>query len=1049
MLKIYFQERFIIVFVMFGILIISYINQLSAQKVVSFNKSNAQKITQTRNDSKLLPEQKLSTAKSSRIVNQYSFKGAYLFDSKYGKRDFDVLSIPEFSSVSDPGEPALPVNIDKILVPGNAKVNIEIVESQSVLLKDFYIQPALTPAKDTEGDDDRKFVIDSRVYNSNSFYPAKPVYQKSGQLLRGNKIVSIAIAPVQFNPVKKRLRVYTKIKYKVTYQSRKTFQDLRKENSKQYLKMMRNISLNASQIPENPKITSTRSKASANKDYIILTHDNYHAAADKLAKWKKMLGYSTEVLSSSSWTATKVKDSIHTRYANYSPKPDYFVIIGDQQDVPAEIHQAPDGTNFGTDLYYACMDGSTDYVPDMAHGRISVSSSTEALNVVNKIVNYERNPVSDSSFYNKGTNCAYFQGYNYNGQTYCERRFLHTSEEIRSYLMNQGYNIERIYETDATLNPTHYQNGYYSDGQAIPSGLLRSNGFQWDGSTQDITSSINNGRFFVFHRDHGYTNGWGWAHPKFANHPNDQHVQNLSNGNKLPVVFSIDCHTGDFTQTEAFAETFLRHSNGGAVGVVAPSYYSYSGPNDGFAAGLFDAVWSSPGLIPDFGAGGISNPSLSPHGDIRTMGNVVNQALIRMEETWNGYGSRIKYSHEVYHYFGDPAMRIFTAKPSAITAGINDTVKDFSIEVKNASDNDALATAYYNGKLLSKTNLSNGSGTMNYQDSIEGMVTVTLSGVNKKPLVKKLYVDNVVKSYPPGKQASNISVDSSSSKSVSLTITWDEGTGDHRIAKINNQDNFTDPVDGQEYTADNYYHHNGEQVVYVGEGNQVTVYNLNENDVYWFRVYEYNNEDTSTLYTTTEETGNPSNQLDDSTYPVELISFDGEQKGESIKLSWKTASEVSNNHFILERITGEHSKTIAKIEGSGTSNTIRNYSFTHADPYAGINYYRLIQVDHDGKREKYETIAVDYQNQGTLSIENLHREGDELVFQLKGSPDGDLELGLYTVDGRLIKQRPVHSDVNYMDKPLKLNIPGCNQGYYVFKILANNQSISRKIAILK
>ncbi len=991
------------------------------------------------------PEQDVSTFKNSEIFNEYSFAGAMVYDSHYGNDDYDVLSIPDFSSMSEPGKPALPVHVDNVLLPGNARATIEIVEAQSRTYGGYNIQPALTPAIDTEGADEPEFVIDRKLYRTDAFFPAKPVYITSEQFLRGNKLISVGIAPVQFNPVTKTIKVFTKIKYKVSYQGGGDFQQMQQENSGHYLNMFRNISINSSQIPA---YSTVKNSSNSSPNYLIITHDNYKAAADTLAKWKSMLGYRTEIISSASWTSAMVKDSIHTRYAAYSPKPDYFVIIGDHEDVPAEIRLAPNNTNFGTDLYYACMDGSGDYVPDMAHGRISVSDSAMAMTVILKTVNYERNPVVDASFYNKAANCAYFQGYEYMGQTYGNRRFLHTSEDVHSYLTSQGYSVDRIYETESNLNPTHYQNGYYSDGQAIPSELLRSNGFQWDGNSTDISNSINEGRFYVFHRDHGYTDGWGWAHPFFANHPTAPNVQNLANGNKLPVVFSVNCHTGEFTQPEAFAETFLRHTNGGAVGVVAPSYYSYSGPNDGFAAGLFDAIWSKPGLVPDFGSGGVSNPSLSAHTDIHTMGDVVNQALIRMMETWPGYGSQAQYTHELYHYFGDPAMRIFTAKPTAITADIQDTATGYTVQINNSNVDDALATLYVDGKMIATTTLSNGSGTLSYQDSIEDNAIVTISGHNTVPLIQKIRVDNVIKANPPATQASNIKVVSDSTKSISLTVSWEPGDGDYRIVKVNDEHYFTDPADGTEYTPDNFYQHKGEQVVYAGDGSEVTVHNLDENTVYWFRVYEYNNEGVYTKYTTIEESGNPTNQIDDGTFPVELLDFSGIQQKSAIQLQWTTASEVNNNHFVIEKISGKTANPVGKVAGAGMSNELKHYTFTDNDPREGINYYRLKQTDHNGSCEVFETIAVEYNKDHTISISNVYQQGDELVFDVGGPVDGDIQIQIHTVDGRLLTQKQLNSN-NAQSGRLRVSVPGRSQGYYILRLLANNQSITRKFAIYR
>lgn len=1026
----------------FMLLIISGINNIQAQDILTFGEENRKSTNISQPLKNLRPQQEVTVFKSQEINTKYTFYGAKHFVSQIENRKFDVVSIPGFSAMSEPGKPALPVHVDNVLLPGNAKVQVEIISADTIELNDYYIKPAMTPAIDTEGADEPEFVIDNQLYSTDEFYPKSPVYVNSETMLRGNKIVSIAVAPIQFNPVTSTLNVFKNVKYKVTYQSGKTFEELKYENNEHYLDMYRNISINKQQIPKKSEINTKNNQST---DYIIITDANYKSAADTLAKWKRMLGYSVDIISDNSWTSSMVKDSIHNIYNGNTVKPDYFVILGDHEDVPAEIHQAPDGDNFGTDLYYACMDGSGDYVPDMAHGRLAVSNSTEAMNVVQKIVNYERNPVTDTGFYNKASNCSYYQGYESNGDTYTSRRFIHTSEEIYSYLDTKGYSIDRIYETDQGISPQYYQNGYYSDGQQIPSDLLMSNGFQWDGNSSDISSAINNGRFYVFHRDHGYTGSYGWAHPQFLRY----HVGNLSNGNKTPVVFSINCHTGNFLESKSFAETFLRHSNGGAVGVVAPSYYSYSGPNDGLATGLIDAIWSNPGLLSDFGSGGISNPSLSAHNDIYTMGDVVNQGLIRMTETWPGYGEQSQYTHELYHYFGDPAMRIFTQKPNHIAAKVQDSINGFAIQIDSANAANAIATLTIDGQLLAKINLKNGCGTLNFTDSIEGEAVITISDHNYVPYVENVYIDNVIKPNPPAIQAKNISFASSSkSKSVSLNITWEPGDGDHRVVKINDKEEFTDPVDGEEYEADNYYHHDGEQVVYVGEGSEVTVYNLDTNTIYWVRIYEYNNEGSYTKYTTTEETGNPKNQTDseEGALPVQLISFEGQQNASNIKLTWQTASEVNNDYFKLQKIEQNKLFPIACVTGSGMSNEIADYQYTDEKPVEGENYYRLTQVDYDGSKEVLKTIAVNYNTDKNLVIDKIRETDNEIVISTKGKTDEGMQVTLTGIDGRLVEERLLTAEELNTGSFL-VNISGCRQGYYILRLVNQERSMSRKIAI--
>ncbi|MCF8297312.1 MAG: hypothetical protein K9J13_07225, partial [Saprospiraceae bacterium] len=647
------------------------------------------------------------------IEIEYNFNGAFASNTIVDKTTYQFLHIEGFGYTSEVGKPAIPTHNDLIAIPLGAKATIKIIDVEYKKENNYLIHPALQPAVDTHGAPEPQFEIDENFYKSNLNYPSNIVNIIEIMQIRGMSVAVVQVNPVQYNPAKKQITVFSKIKFEVEFSGGSKFVEEEK-HTEHFLNNYANYVLNSKGIKqaiEHKELNSKGSKSENGKNYIIITHSEYAAAADSLAKWKRYLGYSTEIVSASNWTAATVKSAIHTRYHAWTPKPDYFVIIGDHGDVPAELYLSPPAgsspQSFGTDLYYACMDGGSDYIPDMAKGRISVSSASQAMTVVLKMINYERNPVSDSAFYQNGVNCAQFQDDDNNG--YADRRFLHTSEEIRDYVLGRGYDVQRIYYTDNSVYPQYYNSSYYSNGQALPSVLSKTNGFPWNSGASQIASSINTGKFYVLHRDHGFSGGSGWSRPRFVT----SDINSLSNGEKLPVVFSINCHTGEFTLNECFAEKFHRKANSGAVGVFAASYFSMSGYNDALTVGMFDAIWSNPGLIANFGSGGIGSPNLNSHTDIYTMGDVLNQGLIRMVSTWGDYTYRI-YQHQLFHYFGDPAMQMWTAKPTQITASHNDSIDcdASSFAITNSSCPNAIATLVANNVLVGKTQLVNGSGSI-------------------------------------------------------------------------------------------------------------------------------------------------------------------------------------------------------------------------------------------------------------------------------------------------------------------------------------------------
>ncbi len=110
----------------------------------------------------------------------------------------------------------------------------------------------------------------------------------------------------------------------------------------------------------------------------------------------------------------------------------------------------------------------------------------------------------------------------------------------------------------------------------------------------------------------------------------------------------------------------------------------------------------------------------------------------------------------------------------------------------------------------------------------------------------------------------------------------------------------------------------------------------------------------------------------DNPLPVELASFSASVKGNSVNLFWKTETEVNNYGFEVERQTspksppsegGEYEvrggwEKIGFVDGNGNSNSPKTYSFTDNDVLSGKYYYRLKQIDNDGKYEYSDIVEL-------------------------------------------------------------------------------------------
>ncbi len=93
--------------------------------------------------------------------------------------------------------------------------------------------------------------------------------------------------------------------------------------------------------------------------------------------------------------------------------------------------------------------------------------------------------------------------------------------------------------------------------------------------------------------------------------------------------------------------------------------------------------------------------------------------------------------------------------------------------------------------------------------------------------------------------------------------------------------------------------------------------------------------------------------------PITLMKFEGEFKDNVVLLTWSTASEQNNDYFYIEKsLDGFTWTRIIEKPGHGNSSTQIDYNAIDNQPFLGINYYRLTQVDYDGQKETFDIIAI-------------------------------------------------------------------------------------------
>jgi hypothetical protein len=161
--------------------------------------------------------------------------------------------------------------------------------------------------------------------------------------------------------------------------------------------------------------------------------------------------------------------------------------------------------------------------------------------------------------------------------------------------------------------------------------------------------------------------------------------------------------------------------------------------------------------------------------------------------------------------------------------------------------------------------------------------------------------------------------------------------------------------------------------------------------------------------------------------PVSWLNFEGEFWDQNnVLLNWSTSSEINNKAFEIERLN-EHGyfEKIGTVIGKGNSNVINNYNFNDSKVFiSNCYYYRLKQIDFDGKYSISKTIKVFSKNKEDFNIKIFPNPActSLLVTGYLG------EVMVYDMEGNLL----IKTDNNSL-----IDISKLQEGFYLLKVQNN------------
>ena len=469
-------------------------------------------------------------------------------------------------------------------------------------------------------------------------------------------------------------------------------------------------------------------------DYLIIAghaffdgQGNVCAAIQQLADWKQMKGFQSQVadMLSVGSDSTDVANFIKGGSADpndpiWDTHPQYVLLVGDSSQVPTwqvdtleyDPPEDPRPATHVSDNPYADIllyngEPGSDNLPDLALGRIPVSTVADAATAINKILDYDRTPYvsqgETDNWYKNALVASYFE----DGAIPAIEGspdgkedlyyFMETAHRVADFLggdydywgdagdpydpNNVGYNVETALiasdpqQTDYTYYGDCYEPNAPSRGSPepppdpVPDAWLKypDDSARWSACLSDLEAKIEAdweaGLGLVLYRDHGWNSGWLFG-PYLEQTPVFQAedlgsfelAAAVAGARPTPVVLNIGCLMGQFglvdgTPAECMATGLLKDPLG-AVGVVAATDYTKQGDTDTFTHGLYTAMWE------DYDAEHESLPWPIWDDPNHTMrpAEAINYAV---HYKW----ARASCLPNDFQWFGDPEMMLRTQAP--------------------------------------------------------------------------------------------------------------------------------------------------------------------------------------------------------------------------------------------------------------------------------------------------------------------------------------------------------------------------------------------------
>ena len=179
---------------------------------------------------------------------------------------------------------------------------------------------------------------------------------------------------------------------------------------------------------------------------------------------------------------------------------------------------------------------------------------------------------------------------------------------------------------------------------------------------------------------------------------------------------------------------------------------------------------------------------------------------------------------------------------------------------------------------------------------------------------------------------------------------------------------------------------------------------------------------------------------------VNLSYFSARKSNSGSLISWASDSEVNAQKFEVERsINGSDFTTIGSIAAKGNSSSRTEYSYFDNSPFAGINYYRLKQMDSDNTASYSKAASLDFSlvNEGYFKV--YPNPAIDLIKLDNINQPAGIILSILNLDGKMLKSTKIAKG----EAP-EMKVSDLISGVYVLKVEdQNTHTVLGKVKFIK